>query len=506
MKYTFARDFLFRGFERLPFVGIFPYGKPVNIKPELLDTLDLCDGTTDIPEMTEELKTLIDLGLVVEGDTPPTEHQKYRYHKNRYFPDGSWQITGRCNYRCKHCFNAVDNSPIFDEFTLDEAKALIADFASCGVQNMDITGGEPTIHPNFMEILTELSKVNIRVHRISTNGSKITREMLSQIKELGFYPEFRMSFDGIGFHDKFRGHKGAEETTLKAIELLVSEGFPVKIEMNVNIDNIDTIFPSINLMDKMGVHYLRVIRTMETPRWVQNCEKLFPGGDYYEFALKLAEDYLKEPHKMHINVFHTLHIDPISGTAYTGAEHTGPYRGRATVCGHNRHELSVSSNGDLSPCPQMSGVLWKLGICLGNVKETPLQNLISDAFSDGSYKTGFIMKKPEIAAVMSMYSGSEEFGNETIADLEALFDREVEVVPKSYLDAVDMRVDTIKERTPRCANCKYFERCQGGCRLVALGFTGVYTQRDITKCLWFYGGFADRLEAMMKEKEKVHAG
>jgi radical SAM protein with 4Fe4S-binding SPASM domain len=256
----------------------------------------------------------------------------------------------------------------------------------------------------------------------------------------------------------------------------------------------------------MGVGNMRIIRTMETPRWYANCKKLFPGKDYFEFAFKFAEEYLKEPHRMHINIWHALNIDPVAGTVYQGAEITSGYRGRATVCGHNRGILSIASNGDLSPCPQMSGVLRQMNISLGNVKETPLQNLISDAFSDGSFRKGFYRDKATIAGVPTMYSGSDVIGKEIIADLEGQFDKEVDIIPKSFLDTVDMRLDDLVERIPRCKACKYFERCQTGCRLIGLAATGSYMQRDFTKCVWFYGGFADRLEAIMKEKEKVHAG
>jgi radical SAM protein with 4Fe4S-binding SPASM domain len=502
MKYTSAPDFLFRGFQRLPFVGIFPHKPPVNIKPELLDTLDLCDGITDIPEVTEELKSLIESGIVVPGDTPPVEHQKFRYHNNRYFPAAKWQITGRCNYRCKHCFNAVDNSPIFEEFTLDEAKNLIAEFERCGVQKIEITGGEPTLHPNFYEILAEISKANINVDTISTNGSTITPEMLSKIKDLGLRPTFRLSFDGVGYHDTFRGVKDAERKLLEVIKLIQAEGFPIKIETNVNIENIGVILPTAKLMDSLGIRNTRIIRTMETPRWFINCKKLFTGKDYYDFALKFAEDYLKEPHKMHINIWHALNIDPISGTVYPGAECMGPYRGRATVCGHNRGILAITNSGELSPCNQMSGVMHTMGISLGNVKETPLQNLISDEFSDDGFKMGRLRNTPAIAAITGMYSGKVALGLEVISDLQGQFNKQVEIFPKSFLGAVDMRIDELMERIPRCKDCKYMERCQGGCRLIGLAMAGSYMQRDVTKCTWFYGGYADRLEELMKKTGK----
>jgi radical SAM protein with 4Fe4S-binding SPASM domain len=500
MRYTYANDLLFRGFERLPFVGIFQYRPPVNIKPELLDTLDLCDGAADIPEVTEELKALIDSRIVVPGDTPPAEHQKYRYHKNRYFPAAKWQITGRCNYRCKHCFNAVDNSPIFEEFTLAEAKDLIAEFERCGVQKIEITGGEPTLHPNFIEILSELAKARIDVTKINTNASRITPELLEKIKSLGFRPLFAISFDGIGFHDDFRGYPGAEKKLMEAIELLKSENFAIKIDTRVNAGNVAVMLPTVKLMDSLGINDMRIARTMETPRWFKNSKVPFSERDYYEFAFNIAEEYLKEPHTMHLNIWHALNIYPASGTVTTGAEVTSPYRGSATVCGHNRGMLSITNSGELAPCNQMSGFLKAMGVSFGNVKKTPLQNLLSDAFNDGSFIKGFVNDKSAISAITAMAMGKKSDGDSMIEDQQ--FDREIETIPKSYLLAADMRLDDLINRIPRCKACKYLERCQGGCRAIGLGITGSYLQRDITKCIWFYEGYADRLEQFMKKTNK----
>jgi radical SAM protein with 4Fe4S-binding SPASM domain len=497
LKYTFAPEFLFRGYERLPFVGILPYGRHFNLTPGMIDELEKCDGITDVPEVSEDLQKLINYRAVVPGEQPPNDFQKYRYHKNRYFPEVKWQITGRCNYKCRHCFNALDNSPVFEEFTLSEAKDLIAEMKRCGIQKIELTGGEPTLHPNFIEIIDELCSAQIEVKTISTNASTMTPLLLSKIKSFGIKPEFRMSFDGIGYHDEFRGFKNAENKLIDTIKLLNSEDFSVKIETNVNTENTDTILPTAELMDDLGVNFMRIIRTSESPRWFQNCKKQFTIKDYYEFALQFAEDYLKKPHNLPVNIWHALSVDPYSRTVMTGTENS-TYRGRATVCGQNRGVISIANSGEIAPCNQMNGVMQKMGITLGNVKKTPLQNLLSDAFADSSFKTGFYMKKPEISAITAMVTGDSAYGDGLIADIGGQFESETEIFPKSYLGAVDMRVDDLMKRIPRCASCKYHERCQGGCRLIGFTTTGSYMQRDIASCIWFFEGFGDRLEALGK--------
>ena len=62
----------------------------------------------------------------------------------------NWAVTGRCNYRCRHCFMAADNGPMLGEFTWEECLALLDECERCGVQTLTLTGGEPMLHPRFM--------------------------------------------------------------------------------------------------------------------------------------------------------------------------------------------------------------------------------------------------------------------------------------------------------------------------------------------------------------------
>ena len=59
-------------------------------------------------------------------------------------------LTESCNANCNHCFN----KGIREDRHMDTAKAemLFNYFASNGIKNLKIMGGEPTVHPDFLTL------------------------------------------------------------------------------------------------------------------------------------------------------------------------------------------------------------------------------------------------------------------------------------------------------------------------------------------------------------------
>ena len=80
----------------------------------------------------------------------------------------------------------------------------------------------------------------------------------------------KISFDGIGFHDWMRNHKGAEENALNAIRLCKENGFRVMVQMNINRKNRESVTKSLECLDEIGVDRTRIICTTESTRWAEN--------------------------------------------------------------------------------------------------------------------------------------------------------------------------------------------------------------------------------------------
>ena len=91
-------------------------------------------------------------------------------------------ITDRCNFKCHYCLpNGYKCSPEQEKhLNLDEIKRLVNCLDYLGISKIRITGGEPTLRPDFLEIARHIaSKPNIRTIALTTNGFRLKQRIQS---------------------------------------------------------------------------------------------------------------------------------------------------------------------------------------------------------------------------------------------------------------------------------------------------------------------------------------
>lgn len=89
------------------------------------------------------------------------------------------EITRRCNLRCEHCF--VEGGPARNgEMPTSRILSLLDELAEMGIFSVIISGGEPTIHPDFLEIVLYAHRLGFTVS-IATNGMALTDRLLKQL-------------------------------------------------------------------------------------------------------------------------------------------------------------------------------------------------------------------------------------------------------------------------------------------------------------------------------------
>jgi radical SAM protein with 4Fe4S-binding SPASM domain len=91
------------------------------------------------------------------------------------------EITRQCNLRCPHCF-VEGGTKRASEISTETILALLDEWAEMGVFSVVITGGEPTIHPDFVEIVNQAQRLGFVVG-IATNGIAMTERLLSRIPQ-----------------------------------------------------------------------------------------------------------------------------------------------------------------------------------------------------------------------------------------------------------------------------------------------------------------------------------
>lgn len=374
MKYLLHPDIALRSWWYVPYAYYYKGDfRARKLQKEEFEFLSLCDGENDLTE-NELAAKCKQRGLIREAyaHEKVSDWQRAKFCNNRYFPRVNWMLTGKCNYNCLHCFNAADNARLQSEFTLEEVERLLDEAEKCGVIGFTITGGEPMMHPHFMDIIRSIYKRNMYVQELNTNAYFLTQEILDEMKEIGCRPLMKISFDGLGHHDWLRNRKGAEENALAAIKLCKDNGFVVVSQTNVHRLNVESILPTAKLLNSMGVDKIRIIRTTEAPRWVQNAGNSCLGiEEYFERMTEFCREYAKTDCKMDVIIWQFVQMHPrIKRYMPLSIQYKeGEYRDTLPVCKGNRGMVAIAANGNVFPCHQMSGYYEQHEDMLGNVKK-----------------------------------------------------------------------------------------------------------------------------------------
>jgi len=88
-------------------------------------------------------------------------------------------VTDRCDFRCTYCMSEdMEFLPKKDVLSLEELDRLCNTFIDLGVKKLRITGGEPLVRKNIMQLFSSLGKKlghGLEELTLTTNGSQLDR-------------------------------------------------------------------------------------------------------------------------------------------------------------------------------------------------------------------------------------------------------------------------------------------------------------------------------------------
>ncbi len=158
-----------------------------------------------------------------------------------------WNVGRRCNLKCVHCYSQSHNREYSGELSHDDGLKLINDLASFGVPVLLFSGGEPLMRPDIFELIGYARERGIRAV-LSTNGTLISPEVASRLKELGL-SYVGVSLDGLKeTNDRFRGVEGAFDAALEGIRNCRKAGIKVGLRFTMNRRNAQDISGIFDLL------------------------------------------------------------------------------------------------------------------------------------------------------------------------------------------------------------------------------------------------------------------
>jgi 7,8-dihydro-6-hydroxymethylpterin dimethyltransferase len=154
---------------------------------------------------------------------------------------GLLEITSACNLECPMCF--ASSGPGGTHLTVDQCRRAIDRLVAVEgrPEILQLSGGEPTIHPQFLDIWRYACDQPIDIVMINTNGLRLAhdRDLVEQLAERRTRTEIYLQFDGFA-DDGCRTLRGEPlvETKLQAIERLGEAGLRTIL--------VSTVQPGVN--------------------------------------------------------------------------------------------------------------------------------------------------------------------------------------------------------------------------------------------------------------------
>src|SRR5688500_2153882 len=159
-------------------------------------------------------------------------------------------VTDRCNLRCFYCMpeEGIKYLPKKELLTFEEIERLISLLASMGITKVRLTGGEPFVRSDLMQLINRISEIpGIQDLHLTTNGV-LTSPYIPELKKLGI-ASVNLSLDTL---DKTRfktiTRRDEFDPVMNTLYQLIEHEIPVKINAVVmEGKNIDDIVPLIEL-------------------------------------------------------------------------------------------------------------------------------------------------------------------------------------------------------------------------------------------------------------------
>lgn len=179
-------------------------------------------------------------------------------------------LTERCNLRCLYCMpdwnckelNRENRNESREEITLEEIRELVQLFASLGIKKVRLTGGEPLLRKDILEIVNEISKTQgIEEVTLTTNGI-LLENMIENLEKAGI-KRVNISLDTLDEYEYRKITRGGDiEKVLRAIEKCLNLGIKVKINCVItNFQNLNSLEKLLELTIKSDID-LRFIEMM----------------------------------------------------------------------------------------------------------------------------------------------------------------------------------------------------------------------------------------------------
>ena len=130
-------------------------------------------------------------------------------------------MTLNCNEHCRHCGSRCGDLRMENQLSDQEIIGFLSELKTkvTTLPFLNITGGEPTLRPDFIELMHEISELGYN-WGMTTNGILIDEKVVEKMVETNM-KTISVSIDGLEeLHESFRRVPGSFKKIIKGLKLM----------------------------------------------------------------------------------------------------------------------------------------------------------------------------------------------------------------------------------------------------------------------------------------------
>ena len=220
----------------------------------------------------------------------------------------SIEILQRCPNRCIYC-SSHSNPQATHLIPFEIIKNVIDDAKSLGCKTVCLSGGEPFLHPQILDIISYIAKQQLICY-VYTSGifmkdevySSLPNEYIEAIRGMVDKVIFNVEADSSALYDQIMGTDvGGFDMMKKSINDCVSSGLVVEthvVPMQVNFKHLKSIF---GMCYQLGVSKVSILRLVLQGRALENLSLVKLTGEESREVTKLIKA-LKEAYKGKVRI------------------------------------------------------------------------------------------------------------------------------------------------------------------------------------------------------------
>jgi MoaA/NifB/PqqE/SkfB family radical SAM enzyme len=295
--------------------------------------------------------------LVIHSHLPPVNSRAYSRFIDEHLLGGAngpshaqIGVTNACPQRCEYCYNKYKTGLPMDTATI---LRTVDDLKRMGVCWLGLTGGEPLLNKNLVEIV-ERAADGCAV-KLFTTGCTLTHQRAADLKQAGLaYVSVSLDSPDEAEHDRIRRYPGAYRTALQAIDIFQNVGgvhVSVSAVLGKEMLREDRVEGLLEFLAGLGID----------EAWLSECKPAVQG------LWNPDEVITEEQRQMMLQV-----QDRYNKAGGMTVNYLGHFEGREHFgCNAGNKMVYIDAFGNVSPCVFTP-------ISFGSVRERPIGEIYAE--------------------------------------------------------------------------------------------------------------------------------